>query len=94
MIIEPMRDKKGRILTNVELIKIFYNKLNNLKNGVGATNQAQKDALEDKFYKICGGSSNAKELMSFMEQIVNEPDVDRAQKLFARALIPVEFKKI
>ena len=92
MIIEPMRDKNGNIMTNVKMIKIFYNKLLDMKNGVGCKSQREKEQSEDRFYRICGGSDKAEQLMSYMKQIVDEPDEDKAQKLFARSLIPVPTK--
>ena len=92
MIIEPMRDKNGNVITNVKMIKIFYNKLLDIKNGVGCKSQREKEQSEDRFYRICGGSDKAEHLMSYMKQIVDEPDEDKAQKLFARSLIPVPTK--
>ena len=56
-------------------------------------NTKAKERAEDEFYRICGGSGNADLLMRFMKQIVDEPDPDKAQKLFARALEPVVLKK-
>lgn len=92
MIIEPMRDKNGNVMTNIKMIKIFYNKLLDMKNGVGCKSQREKEQSEDRFYRICGGSDKAEHLMSYMKQIVDEPDEDKAQKLFARSLIPVPTK--
>ena len=90
MIIEPIRDKKtGNVLTNVQIIKMSYEKLKELRDGVGCKTKKEREANEDKFYKICGGSTNAKNIMEYMEQIVSEPDEDKAQKLFERTLIPV-----
>lgn len=93
MIIKPLADKSGNILTNVQIIKMCYNQLKALRDGQGCTTEKQREASEDKFYRICGGSDKASELMRYMEQIVNEPDEDKAQKLFARSLIPVVVKK-
>lgn len=89
MIIEPIRKENGEIFTNVELVKIFYDKLSALQNGDGATTEKEREKMEDSFYRICGGSENAGEVMAFMKQIVDEPDADKAQKIFARGLIPV-----
>lgn len=89
MIIEPIKDKNGNTLTNVQIIKMCYAKLKELRDGVGCKTNKEREKNEDKFYKICGGSNNAKDVMAYMEQIVNEPDEDKAQKLFARTLIPV-----
>lgn len=85
MIIQPIKDKKGKVLTNVQMIKMFYNELSKLQSGT--------EEQEDRFYRICGGSDKAEQLMKYMKQIVDEPDEDKAQKLFARSLLPVEFKK-
>ena len=92
MIIEPMRDKNGNVLSNIKMIKMFYNELNKLKNGVGCKTEKEKEKAEDRFYRICGGSDKAEQLMAYMKQIVDEPDEDKAQKLFARSLLPVEIK--
>lgn len=93
MIIEPMRDKDGNVLTNVKMIKMFYNKLYEMKNGVGCKTDKEREKQEDRFYRICGGSDKAEQLMAYMKQIVDEPDEDKAQKIFARSLIPVELRK-
>lgn len=93
MIIEPIRDKQGNVLTNVKMIKMFYDKLLDMKNGVGCKNQKEIEKSEDRFYRICGGSDRAEKLMQYMKQIVDEPDEDKAQRLFARSLLPVEFRK-
>lgn len=92
MIISPMTDKNGKVLTNVQIIKISYDKLKELRDGVGCKTEKEREINEDRFYKICGGSENANQLMAYMEQIVNEPDEDKAQKLFARSLLPVTIK--
>lgn len=89
MIIEPMRDKNGNVITNVKMIKICYKQLCDMQNGVGCKTQKEKEQSEDRFYRICGGSDNAEQLMKYMKQIVDEPDEDKAQKLFARSLLPV-----
>lgn len=93
MIIEPMRDKQGNVLTNVKMIKMFYNELYKMQNGIGCKTEKEKEKMEDRFYRICGGSDKADNLMAYMKQIVDEPDEDKAQKLFARSLIPVELRK-
>lgn len=92
MIIEPLKKKDGKIFTNVELTRIYYKKLLELKTGVNAKSEKERERMEDDFYRICGGSRNAEEIMSFMKQVVDEPDDDRAQKILARGLIPVETK--
>ena len=92
MIIEPMRDKQGNVLTNVQMIHIFYDQLLKMKNGTGCKTEKEKEKMEDRFYRICGGSDKADALMTYMKQIVDEPDEDKAQKLFARSLIPVAIK--
>lgn len=92
MIIEPMRDKNGKVLSNVKLIHIFYDKLLDMQNGKGCKTQKEREQMEDRFYRICGGSTNADELMKYMKQIVEEPDEEKAQRLFARSLLPVEIK--
>lgn len=93
MVITPLKKKDGTVYKNVELVKIYYNKLNDLKNGAGAKNESEREKMEDTFYKICGGSDNATQLMDFMAQIVNEPDERAAQRLLERGLIPVDIKK-
>lgn len=92
MIIEALRKKDGTIYTNVELIKVCYDKLNTLQNGIGAKTKKEKERMEDDFYRICGGSENADNIMAFMKQIVDKAQMDEAeaQKLLARALIPIE----
>lgn len=92
MIIEPMRDKKGNVLTNVKMINMFYNKLLDIKNGVGCKTEKEKEKSEDRFYRICGGSERAEHLMAYMKQIVDEPDEAKAQRLFERSLLPVDVK--
>ena len=89
MIIEPVRDKDGKVLTNVQLTKICYEQLKNLRDGVGAKNDREREAMEDRYLRICGGSKYAGEIMEFMEQIASEEDEDKAQKLLARGLLPV-----
>lgn len=92
MIIQPLRKKNGTTYTNVELVKICYDKLTTLQNGIGAKTQKDKERMEDDFYRICGGSQNAGEIMAFMKQIVDKAEVDEAeaQKLLARGLIPID----
>lgn len=90
MIIEPIKKKNGTIFTNVELTKICYEKLLALKNGTQAKTEAERERDEDAFFRICGGSKNAEEIMAFMKQIADEPDEERAQKILARGLIPVD----
>lgn len=92
MIIEPLRKKDGTAYTNVELNKICYEELVRLRDGVGAKTDKQRQKMEDAFYRICGGSQNAEQIMAFMKQIVDEPDEEKAQKLFERGLIPVAKK--
>lgn len=93
MIIKPMEDKNGNPITNVKMIHIFYNKLLDLQNGVGCKTQREKEKSEDRFYRICGGSDKAEQLMRYMKQIIDEPDEEKAQRLFARSLLPVETKR-
>ena len=93
MIIQPLRKPNGDVYSNIELIKIYYEKLVAMRDGKGYNNIKAKERAEDDFYRICGGSGNADLLMRFMKQIVDEPDPDKAQKLFARALEPVTLKK-
>lgn len=94
MIIQPLTKKNGQPYTNVELTRICYKKLVDMRDGVGYNTQKDKEAAEDKFMKICGGSDNAKQIMDFMKQVVDEPDDDKAQKILARGLMPVELRKI
>lgn len=89
MILKPLTKKDGTVYTNVELIKIYYDKLKSLRDGQGAKTEKERQHMEDNFYRICGGSQNAGEVMAFMEQIVNTPDEMQAQRLFERGLIPV-----
>lgn len=89
MILKPLTKKDGTVYTNVELIKIYYDKLKSLRDGQGAKTEKERQRMEDNFYRICGGSQNAGEVMAFMEQIVNTPDEMQAQRLFERGLIPV-----
>lgn len=96
MIIKPIiNTKTKKPFTNVELIKIFYDEFNALKNGTKCKTETERQQAEDRFIAICGGSNNANDLMAFMKQIVDKQETsgdDEAQKLFARALLPVEFK--
>ncbi len=90
MIIKPLINKEtGKAYTNVELCKMMYEKLVAMRDGKGYNTNKAKEKAEDDFYRICGGSENANQLMPFLKQIVDEPDPDKAQKLFARALEPV-----
>lgn len=94
MIIEALKNPAtNKPYTNVELTKVFYKKLLAMRDGKGYTDDKAREKAEDDFYRICGGSENASQLMQFMKQIVDEPDPDKAQKLFARALEPVLTKK-
>lgn len=90
MVIKPLTKKDGTVYKNVELVKIYYDKLSQLKNGTGAKTPSEREKMEDNFYRICGGSKNAEEVMAFMAQIVNEPDEAAAQKLLQRGLIPID----
>lgn len=90
MVIQSLKKKDGSIYTNVELVKAYYEKLRDLQNGVGAATPKEKDRMEDAFYRICGGSQNASEIMAFMKQIYDEPDYDKAQKMLARGLISIQ----
>jgi hypothetical protein len=92
MIIEPIKKKNGQVYTNVELVKIYYDKLKALRDGEGAKTQREREKMEDTFYQICGGSKNANDVMAFMKQIVDCPDEIEAQRIFQRGLIPVEIK--
>lgn len=96
MIIRPFVNKAtNKPYTNVELIKMFYKELRNLQEGTTTKTETERQQAEDKFYAICGGSNNANDLMAFMKQIVDTQEAsgdDAAQKLFARALLPVDIK--
>lgn len=86
MVIEPFKIN-GKVPSNVELVRIFYDKLQRLRDGVGAKSSAEKRQMEDRFYSICGGSQNANEVMSFMKQVVDAPNDDIAQDYIARGII-------
>lgn len=91
MIIQPLKHKKtGQPYTNVELTKIFYDKLCNMRDGVGAVNEKQKEKMQQDFYRICNGSQDAEQTMSFMKQIVDTQDEAMAQKLFSTGLLAVK----
>lgn len=93
MIIKPLINQETKKpYTNVELCKIFYEKLVAMRDGIGYNDNKAKEQAENDFYRICGGSANANQLMPFLKQIVDEPDPDKAQKLFVRALEPVILK--
>lgn len=94
MIIKPLTKKDGTVYNNVELIKIYYKKLVAMRDGIGYTNPKDREKAEDNFYRICGGTDNANQVMAFMKQIVDELDPDKAQKLFSRSLLPVQLKNV
>lgn len=87
MIIQPLKKADGTTYTNVELVRIFYDKLCRLRDGVGAKTSTQKRKMESDFYSICGGSDNADKTMAFLAQVVNAPDDDTAQDYIARGII-------
>lgn len=90
-VIQKLRNKKtGRVYNNVELAKACYGELVKLRDGIGAQSPAEKDRMEDAFYRICGGSQNANEVMAFLKQVDDAPTYEEAQKFIARGLIPVE----
>lgn len=88
MIVQPLTNKKtGQVYTNVELTKIFYDKLCKLRDGVGAETEKQKAKMQQDYYRICNGSQNAEQTMSFMKQIVDTQDEQMAQNLFGAGLL-------
>lgn len=92
-VIEPVRSKKtGKVLTNVQICKMTYKQLCNLRDGVGATTSSEREKMEDDFFRICGGSSRANETMDWLKQINDEPDEERAQRLIERTLLPIDLK--
>lgn len=89
MIIEPLKKKNGTPYTNVEINNMCYEELVRLRDGIGAKTEKERQRMEDAFYRICGGSENAEQIMNFMKQVYDEQDEQKAQSLFERGLIPV-----
>lgn len=92
MVIEPLKKEDGSIYTNVEICKAMYEGLKQLRDHKDAINDREAHRSEDAFYRICGGSSNANEIMDFLEQINEAKSYEEAQDLIARGLIPVKSK--
>lgn len=94
-VITPVVDPKtGKVVTNVQMCRIVRDKLLKIKNGVNCKSQKQKEQSEDRFFAICNGSENAEQVMKWLDQICDEPDEDKAQKLIERTLLPVNLPKI
>lgn len=93
MIIKPLTKKNGEVYTNVEINNMCYDELVKLRDGVGAKTERERKQMEDQFYRICGGSENADEIMKFMQQIKSCDNEDKAQDMFARGLIGQNVKR-
>lgn len=90
MILNPIRNKEtGRVATNVEIVRAMYHSINNLVNPIDPTlSQQQKDEMQDKAYRICGGSKGCEEFLEWSKQIVDETDDKEANRLISRTLMP------
>ena len=88
-IIEPLKNKNGDIKTNVEVCKEVYKILKAMRDGKPGWTEKYKEKQQDKFYEICHDSRTAEDIMDWLEQINNESDYDKAQKLIQRTLLPV-----
>ena len=90
MLIEPIKNKKGKVKTNVEICREVYSILKDLRDGTPDMSATEKDEANMKFYSICGGDSdNADKVMSWLEQITKIEDEDEAQRMIAKTIIPI-----
>lgn len=90
MVIEPIiNPKTKKPYTNIEITHIFYNTAKKMRDGVAGMSDEERRRQESEFYRICGGSQNAEEIMNFCEQFENIEDKAEAQRVFAMALLPV-----
>lgn len=90
MVIEPVKNKKtGKIYTNIEICHIMKKELDKLTNGVGAKTKDERENMEIKAQKICGGSDRLEQVQKYLNQICSITDPDEAQRIFAKTIIPV-----
>lgn len=91
VILKPIVSKEtGKTATNVEIVRSMYHTINDLVNPTDLNlTQSQRDEMESKAHKICGGSQGCKEFLEWSKQIVDEEDDVRAQQLIARTILPV-----
>lgn len=91
MVIKPIRDKKTKkVLTNVEICKRVYSELSYMQNPPSNLSVQEREKLQTQFYKICGGSANATEIMDWLKQINDCTDDVYAQRLIENSLVAVK----
>lgn len=81
--------KNKKPYTNVEIVKQMYKTLSALKNPSQNLSQKERDARILKFNQICGGSKNADEIFSWLEQINSASNDYEAQRLIEQTLLPI-----
>lgn len=82
-------DDGNKKSTNKEIIDDMYLTLCALRDGKGAKNQKERDEMIKEYYRILNGSQDANLIMGWLEQVYNEKDPLKAQKLIADSLIPL-----
>lgn len=90
-ILKPIINPKNKKpYTNVDIVRQMYKTLNGLKNPPITLSQKERDERNLKFNQICGGSKNAEEIFSWLEQINNASSDYEAQRLIEQTLLPIK----
>ena len=76
-------------INNKEMCDRVYLTLCALRDGKGAKNEDEKREMNKQYYKILNGSQNADQIMSYLKQIYDEKDTQKALRLINDSLIPV-----
>ena len=77
-----------RKFNNKEMCDKAYLTLCALRDGKGAKNEDEKREMLKQYYKILNGSQNAEQIMSYLKQIYDEKDTQKALQLINDSLIP------
>lgn len=77
-----------RRFNNKEMCDKAYLTLCALRDGKGAQNDIEKREMQKQYYKILNGSQNAEQIMSYLKQIYDEKDTQKALQLINDSLIP------
>lgn len=86
----PIRDKKtNKVLTNVEVCRRLHKELDLLRTPNPNLTEKENSERLAAFHQICGGSDGAEQVMSFLKQIVDEPDDTKAQKIIQNYILPM-----
>lgn len=87
MTIQPIRNARGVVKTNVEIVREAYEVLKELRDGTPGMSSKEKELAEEQFLKICNNDSDlAERVMNWCEQIVNSPDDESAQRMIEKTL--------